>query len=59
MKCVSPIGCPIAAGECDRYGECYLFRCENPTAPKPLTDDELLAEFAELVLRVNAAGQIS
>jgi hypothetical protein len=53
VKCVSPIGCPVAAGECSKAGECYLWRAENPHAPKRERDD--VAEFAELVLRVNAA----
>jgi hypothetical protein len=47
--------CPVVAGECDRDGECYLWRCEHPHAPKPVSDDDLLAQFAELVLKVNAA----
>jgi hypothetical protein len=55
VNCVSPIGCPLAAGECSKAGECYLFRCAHPLAPKPTTNDELLAHFAELVLTVTAA----
>jgi len=54
MNCLAD-RCPVAAGECDREGECYLWRCENPHAPKPASDDDLLAQFAELVLKVNAA----
>jgi hypothetical protein len=45
--------CPVAAGECARDGECYLWRCEHPHAPKPERDE--VAEFAELLLRVSAA----
>jgi hypothetical protein len=56
MNCVlSPLPCPVVDGECDRDGECYVWRCENPHAPKPISDDDLLAQFAELILRVNAA----
>ena len=58
MKCASPIGCPLASGECSKAGECYLFRVEHPHAPKP-TDDDLLAPFAELVLNVNAAREVA
>jgi len=57
MNCVSPIGCPLVAGECSKDGECYLWRVENPHAPKPDTD--LLAHFAELVLTVAAAREIA
>jgi hypothetical protein len=59
VKCVSPIGCPLAAGECPKAGECYLWRCEHPSSPKPTTNDELLAHFAELVLNVNAAREVA
>ena len=49
--------CPTCqnAESCAQEGECYLARCANPHAPKPISDDELLAQFAELVLKVNAA----
>lgn len=54
MNCIlSPLPCPVVAGECDREGECYLWRCEHPHAPKPERDE--VAEFAELLLRVSAA----
>lgn len=53
VKCISRIGCPVAAGECDKDGECYLWRCENPHAPKPEADE--VAQFADLLLKVNAA----
>ena len=59
MKCTSPIGCPLVAGECAKAGECYLFRCAHPHAPKPTTDTDLLAHFAELVLTVAAAREIA
>mgnify|MGYP001594325454 CR=1 FL=1 len=73
------LGCPIAAGECQRANECYLWRCEHPNAPKPesaatirgdgrtgnaadealspaaVSDDDLLAAFAELLKKVIAA----
>ena len=52
VKCVLH-DCAVYAGECERDGECYVWRCENPHAPKPISDD--VAQFAELVLRVNAA----
>lgn len=36
MKCIDHTGrCHVAAGECERDGECYLWRCENPHAPQP------------------------
>ena len=36
MKCViAPLPCPVIDGECDRDGECYIWRCENSNAPKP------------------------
>lgn len=36
MKCVSHDGkCPVKAGECERDGECYLWRCEHEHAPRP------------------------
>lgn len=79
MKCILPEGCPV--DDCDEYGECYIFRCEHPHAPKPeiaaaqapsptgnaallpqqqpasaaASKDDLLAQFAELLLTVNAA----
>jgi hypothetical protein len=56
VKCVAG-ACPVAKGECDQEGECYLWRCENPQAPKPT--DDLLAEFAELVLMANAARSVA
>jgi len=59
MNCVSPIGCPLVAGECSKAGECYLWRCEHQTEPKPTTDENLSAHFAELVLTINAAREVS
>ena len=59
MKCSSPIGWALVAGECSKEGECYLWRCEHPTEPKPTTDENLLAHFAELVLTVAAAREIA
>jgi len=59
VKCVSPIGCPRVAGECSKEGECYLWRCEHPHAPKPTADTDLLAHFAELVLTIDAAREVS
>jgi len=59
VKCVSPIGCPVAAGECSKAGECYIWRIDHPHAPKPTTDDDLLAHFAELVLAVTAAREVA
>ncbi len=35
VKCTSKIGCPLAGGECDKDGECYLWRCHNPHATTP------------------------
>lgn len=58
MKCLADI-CPVAVGECEADGECYLARCEHPHAPKPITDDDLVAEFAALVLKVCAAREIA
>jgi hypothetical protein len=49
----------VAAGQCARDGECYLWRCENPGAPKTTTDEDLLAHFAELVLAINAAREVA
>ena len=43
---------------CEEDGECFIWRCENPNAPKPEPDD-MLAKFAELVLRVTAARWIA
>jgi len=34
LRCVSKSGeCPVRGCEAD--GECYLWRCSNPSAPKP------------------------
>lgn len=58
MKCVSKSGvCPVLG--CDEDGECYLWRCDNQDAPKPVSDDELLARFAALVLKVIAAREVA
>ena len=57
MNCISPIGCPLKAGECQAAGECYLWRCSNPHEPKPVSDDDLIARFAELLIRVHAARE--
>ena len=45
-SCVSP-------GSCKLERECYIWRCENPHAPRK--DESLLGEFAELMLKVIAA----
>ena len=38
-RCISKSGeCPVKG--CAEDGECYLWRCENPHAPKPEREDE-------------------
>lgn len=38
MKCISNTGSCVVHG-CEDDGECYLWRCENPHAPKPERDE--------------------
>ena len=58
VPCIAPGGVCHAVG-CDEAGECYLWRCEHPHAPKPTTDNDLAAHFAELVLAVTAAREVA
>lgn len=58
MICVATV-CPVAAGECEADGECYLARCEHPHAPKPITDEELTELFAALVRMIGAAREVA
>lgn len=46
---------------CEQDGECYIERCERThmTAPSPVTNDDMLAHFAELLLTVNAARLVA
>jgi hypothetical protein len=60
VKCVSKTGvCPVLG--CEQDGECYIERCERThmTAPSPVTNDDMLAHFAELLLTVNAARLVA
>jgi hypothetical protein len=38
IKCIAD-RCPVAAGECDRDGECYLWACD-PRQPNPNPESE-------------------
>lgn len=60
MICASNDGiCPVAKGECERDGECYIWRCEHPHAPKPVSDDDLAELFAALVRMIAAAREVA
>lgn len=53
MNCVCATGqCPVAKGECDADGECYIWRCENPNAPKPEPEVKELDEIVNIARSV-------
>jgi len=59
MKCVSPLGCPLADGQCSKDGECFLWRCEHPHSPKPVSDEDLADLFKALVRAIGAARDVA
>jgi hypothetical protein len=53
MKCIlDPLPCPVVAGECDRDGECYIWRCENPHAPKPELEENDIDQIVNVARAV-------